>query len=416
MKIAIIGAGASGLACGISIAQNAVKNNLKVNITIYEGKDRAGRKILATGNGRCNLMNLNERNCYFDKNGFSEYALERFNVRSNLDFFAGLGLYTRSDDEGRIYPLSNQASSVLDALRFACQRLGIKIICDNPVKKIKATSEGFRIDEKDNFDSLVLACGGKAGVKNFNGYELLKQLGHNVTEIKPSLTKLEVEDKIFIRQLKGIRQKGVFSVFDSERFLAEEKGEILFTDYGLSGIAIMQLSAYVVRAKKISDIKIKADFVPEFSYDELFSAIKYFAAANPMEKNENLLSGFVAKKLGETIIKSLGISLSAPFSSLDEKKIKAITSSLKKKIFTVSAVKGFEDAQVTAGGADSKSFNSRTMESKTISNLYCIGELLDVDGLCGGYNLHWAWSSGRLCGESIINKYLNREVKNDKNK
>lgn len=408
MKIAIIGAGASGLVCGIATAQNAVKNNLKVNITIFESKDKIGRKILATGNGRCNLMNLNEGSCYFDKSGFSGYALERYTVRSNLDFFAGLGLYTRSDEEGRIYPLSNQASSVLDALRFACSRLGVNIICDSSVEKIKATTKGFVLNGKGFFDAVVLACGGRAGVKNFNGYELLNQLGHSVTDIKPSLTKLEVKDKKFTKQLKGIRQKGSFSVFEADRFLAKEKGEILFTDYGLSGIAIMQLSAYAVRAKKITDIKIKADFVPELSYADLFNAIKVFVVANPQEKNENLLSGFVAKKLGEAILKTLGISLSGAFSSLTDKEIEAITSALKKYCFEINAARGFEDAQVTAGGADCRSFNSRTTESKIIENLYCIGELLDVDGLCGGYNLHWAWSSGRLCAESIINKYLNQ--------
>lgn len=408
MKIAIIGAGASGLACGIAAAQNAVKNNLKVNITIFESKDKAGRKILTTGNGRCNLMNLNEGSYYFDKNGFSDYALKKFNVRSNLDFFAELGLYTRSDEEGRIYPLSNQASSVLDALRFACNRLGVKIVCDSPIEKIKATSKGFELFDKGFFDVLVLACGGKAGVKSFNGYELLKQLGHNVTDIKPSLTKLEVKDKKFTKQLKGIRQKGSFSIFDSKEFLANEKGELLFTDYGLSGIAIMQLSAYAVRAKNVSDIKIKADFVSELSQADLFNAIKAFADANPTERNENLLSGFVAKKLGEAILKKLDISLSDTFASLDNKKIQSITLSLKNYCFEIASAKGFEDAQVTAGGAECKSFNNKTMESKIIKSLYCIGELLDVDGLCGGYNLHWAWSSGRLCGESIINKYMNQ--------
>lgn len=409
MKIAIIGAGASGLACAISAAIKAKENESFFEITVFESRDKAGRKILATGNGRCNLMNLNEGDYYFDKNGFSSYALKRFDVRSNLDFFADLGLYTRNDEEGRVYPLSNQASSVLDALRFGCERLGVKIICGSEISKIKPSEKGFDLGDYGVYDCVVLACGGKAGVKSFNGYELLKQTGHSITETFPSLTKLEVNDKKTTGQLKGVRQKGRFAIYESDRFIAEENGEILFTDYGLSGIAIMQLSAYAVRAKKNSDIKVQADFVSEFSFGELYNAISKFVTNNPQERIENLLSGFVSKKLGEVILKSVGINLSGTFSQLSDKQIKAIASKIKKYTFDITGVRGFDDAQVTAGGADCKNFNFKTMESKKVRGLYCIGELLDVDGLCGGYNLHWAWSSGRLCGESIINKYLNRE-------
>lgn len=408
MNVAIIGGGASGMACAISIMSRSKENGLKTRVTIFESKDRLGKKLLATGNGRCNLMNENECGYYFDVNGFSTYALKKFDVKSNLNFFRTLGLYTRTDEAGRIYPLSNQASSVLDALRFACEDLGVKVICDTEIRDVRKHQGCFFVNG-EVFDKLVLACGGKAGVKNFNGYELLEKLGHKITRIEPSLTKLEVLDKRFTKQLKGVRQKGVFSLFESDKLIAREVGELLFTEYGLSGIAVMQLSAFVARSDKKNQLLIRADFVPELSHRQLSVAISDLTTLHPDYKTENLLSGFVAKKLGEAVIKKLNIELSVNISKLTEKQIASIVNSLKSFTFQISALRAFDDAQVTAGGADTAFFNPKTMQSKKINGLYCIGELLDVDGLCGGYNLNWAWSSGRLCAESIINEQLNRK-------
>jgi len=407
MKVAVIGAGASGLVCAINIARKAKVNSLPVEVILFERNEKPGKKLLATGNGRCNLMNKNEGDYFFDKNGFSSFALKKFNVSSNLDFFASLGLYTRSDDEGRIYPLSNQASSVLDALRFACVGLGVKILTENPVETIERVNGSFLLDGKHSFDKVVLACGGKASVKSFNAYELLRQTGHPATVLRPSLTKLEVDDKKTVKQLKGIRQKGEFVLRLDKNEIAREKGELLFTDYGVSGIAVMQLSAFAVRCR--GSLSLVADFVSEMSFHELEEAIKDFAKSNTDLKNENLLSGFVPKRLGEIIIKSLGLSLSDNADRLTDAEIKAMVTKLKKYTFNICGVRGFDDAQVTAGGADTDYFNCKTMESKKVKGLYCVGELLDVDGLCGGYNLHWAWSSGRLCGESIVNEMLNRK-------
>lgn len=400
MRVAIIGAGASGLVCAISAVDNAKKNNISVAVDIYESKDKAGKKLLATGNGRCNMMNRNEEKVYFDKNGFSSYALSRFDVNSNLDFFASLGLYTRSDEEGRIYPLSNQATSVLDTLRFACSSRKVNIITDTNITEIIVSGKSFKVNGK-TYDKVVLACGSNALVRNFNGYDLLKQTGHRVTPINPSLTKLEVKDKKFVRPLKGIRQKGEFVLYNNNKEVWKEAGELLFTDYGLSGIAVMQLSAFVTRCENKNDFFVVADFITEMSYNELCDALKKTVKLNPDLKNENLLSGFIAKKLGEAIIKKLGLNLTDTISKLTDKQIRAIATSMKKNVFEISGVKGFEDAQVTAGGADTDFFDEKTMQSKKVNGLYCVGELLDVDALCGGYNLHWAWSSGRLCGESL---------------
>lgn len=407
MKVAIIGAGASGLACAVEIAEKAKVNKLPVEIVLIEAKDKIGKKLLATGNGRCNMMNRNEGDYYFCTGDFSDFALKYFDVKSNLDFFASLGLYTRNDEEGRVYPLSNQASGVLDALRFACEGFGVKVLTEMPISSVDVADGKFYLNGKIKADVVVLACGGKALVKNFNGYELLKRLGHKITDVKPSLTKLEVADKRVVKQLKGVKQKGVFTLTENGKPVATEKGELLFTDYGLSGIAVMQLSAFYVRCS--GRLCINADFVSELSYTELFGAVSDYAKGNYALKNENLLTGFVPKRLGEIIIKKEGLDLSAPAAELKENDIKGLVSSLKKFTFEISGARGFDDAQVTAGGADTALFNNKTMESKKIRNLYCIGELLDVDGLCGGYNLQWAWSSGRLCAESIINRLMSRK-------
>ena len=407
MKVAVIGAGASGLVCAVEIAVKAKVNKLPVEVILFEAKDKIGKKILATGNGRCNMMNANEGDYYFCADGFADFALKRFDVKSNLDFFASLGLYTRADEEGRIYPLSNQASSVLDALRFACEGYGVSIVTEHNIESVSVCKGAFLLNNNIKADAVVLACGGKALVKSFNGYEILKQLGHKVTQIKPSLSKLEVADKRIVKPLKGIKQKGEFTLVENNRAVASEKGELLFTDYGLSGIAVMQLSAFAARCH--GKISLNADFVKELSFDELFYAISKYSKSNPHLKNENLLSGFVPKRLGETVIKRVGLDLSGKAGDLKEQDLKKIVSALKKFTFEISGIRGFDDAQVTAGGADTEYFNSKTMESKKVRNLYCIGELLDVDGLCGGYNLQWAWSSGRLCAESIVNRLTSRK-------
>ncbi len=398
MKIAIIGGGASGLACAIECGRKAEREKKNVSITVYESADRVGKKILVTGNGRCNMMNENEMP-YFGDGAFTRFALETYNVESNLSFFASMGLYTRSDSEGRVYPLGNQASGVLDALRFECERLGVEFICSKAVTAVKKSGNGFDVCCK-KYDKVVLSCGGKAGVKGYQSYDLLKNLGHSVITPSPALTKINVKDTKYVKQLKGIRHKGDLTLYIDGRRTASESGEVQFTDYGLSGICVMQLSSYITREKS-KDIKITFDTVPDFSYGEFESAIEKICR-NGSLTCENLLTGFMPKKLGSIILKICGISLTDNASALSEKQIKSLVSTAKKLTFDIGSLRSFEEAQVTAGGADTRQFSSKTMESKKIKGLYCIGEMLDVDGFCGGYNLMWAWSSGRLCGDSLI--------------
>ena len=404
MKIAIIGGGASGLAAAIESSLKAKDKKVKAEITVFEAKDRVGKKLLATGNGRCNMMNLNENISYFGDSEFASKVLSRYSVQSNLKFFSDMGLFTRSDEEGRVYPLSNQATGVLDALRFECERLGVKFVTDCEISSISAKKNGFTLNGKEFFDKVILACGSSAQVKNFNGYNLLKSLGHTVTKLAPSLTKLTVNDSQKLRVLKGLRHRCDMSLYIDKKLVTIEKGELLFADYGLSGIAVMQLSSFVARHfmynKSLPIVKI--DLVPD--YDEkfiekaLFSLIK----RNPEGAAGNLLLGFMPKKVGEAVMKDCNIKKDSPMKTLREREVQLLSKKVKEWEFEINGTKDFSDAQVVSGGADCREFYSDTLMSKKHKGLYCCGELLDVDGPCGGYNLQWAWSSGRLCGESVI--------------
>ncbi|MCM1545036.1 MAG: NAD(P)/FAD-dependent oxidoreductase [Ruminococcus sp.] len=403
MKVAIIGGGASGLACAIEAMREAKRQNKRISVTVFETNERVGKKILATGNGRCNMTNLSPGfDAYFSKNNFVHPALEKFTPQKNIEFFNSLGLYTRTDSEGRVYPLSNQAASVLDALRFECERLGVTFQCGETVNSIAKAHGAYTIN-KQNFDKVVLACGGKAGVKQHNGFELLKMLGHSVTAASPSLVKLTTSNPA-AKQLKGIRAAVSMTLFIDSRQVACESGELLFGDNVLSGIAAMQLSAYVTRHFQKSKVHpvVAIDFVPSMNHNQLLGALSGIHSRQSKSKCENLLSGLMPKRIGAVIIKAAGLSTERAIGELSDANLKKIATLCKKFDFEVDGTKGFADAQVTAGGASTNEFDCKTMESKKCKGLFCCGELLDVDALCGGFNLQWAWSSGRLCGKSIV--------------
>jgi predicted Rossmann fold flavoprotein len=403
MKIAIIGGGASGLCCAIAAARKSVGKD--VGITVYESKDRVGKKILATGNGRCNMFNAYAKAEDYSSPDFVRDILSLYDADAVRLFFESLGLYTRTDEEGRAYPLSNQAASVLDVLRNECEHLKIKILCDSEITSVRKQGKGFLLSDGKIYDKVVLSCGGKAVAKNFGGYELLKSMGHTVTKLMPALTKLTVRDNTYTRQLKGIRHKANLRLYIDGKKITEEDGELLFADYGLSGIAVMQLSSLVARHFRVSKTLpvVECDFVPSMSFGRLCEAAEKICRYNKEMKAENLLTGFMPKKLGEAVLKSVGVPINTALSQLSGKDIKNIASACKDFRFEISGLRPFDDAQVTSGGVDVREFDSRTLESKKVKNLYCCGELLDVDGPCGGYNLLWAFAGGLAVGESLIN-------------
>ena len=389
--IAVIGAGASGLAAAIE----AKRTNAELSVAVFEHLPRVGKKILATGNGRCNLGNLNADTHAYTNRSFAQHALTEYNAESLIDFFESMGLFTRADSEGRLYPLSNTAASVLDALRFECERLGVQFFCDYKVSSIKKANSIFNINGEYSAERIIIACGGKSSPaqgSDGSGYPLLKNLGHNITPLAPALVQL-LTDTAKIKALKGVRASAKLTLSTG----GEAKGEILFTDYGISGIAAMDLSRFVSPDKKAF---VTIDLLPDFDVKKAKSAVFAAVKRSPGQSAEYLLGGLVPKALGSAVIKSALGFLPKTAKEITEESAKKIALELKGFTLTLKGTKSFNDAQITKGGADVRQFDSKTMMSKKIDGLYSCGEILDVDGACGGFNLAWAFASGRLAGKN----------------
>ncbi len=409
--LAIIGGGASGLVGGI-FAKRILRDKGKV--IIIERMDRIGKKILATGNGRCNFTNINTsvEDFYGENPYFARYALNDFGVRDTLEFFEKLGIYPKEEEDGKMYPYSGQASSVLDVLRYELQKLGVEIVTDFDVKSVKRTQIGFKIislsGKSINADRVIVASGGKASPNlgsNGSGFDILRDLGHRVTKVTPALVQLKTEKDI-VKGLKGIKFVGNVKMFSDDKFIGEEYGEVLFTDYGLSGPPIFRLSALYAIHKKCS---VLLDFIPCLSKKDVFDLL------NERKKNlchltmESFFTGLFNKRIGNAVARKSGIEkLSFPVSCLNKEIIWDISENIKEFYFDIIGQNGFNNAQVTAGGVCTGEFNDKTMESLKVKGLYACGEVLDIFGNCGGFNLQWAWSSGRLAGKSAAESLIMR--------
>lgn len=388
--IAVIGAGASGLAAAI----NAKRTNSKLNIILLEALPRVGKKILATGNGRCNLTNLNASvSDYNDK--FVSDVLNTFPPQKVIDFFRSIGLVCTSDSEGRAYPSSNTAASVLDCLRFEAEKFGVEVICDFHADEIINKKNYFLINNSVSAKKIILATGGKSSPaqgSDGSGYTLLKKLGHTVTPLYPALVQLTVGENV--KSLKGVRVKANVTLISDKNVIDSSKGEVLFTDYGLSGISVMDISRSVKNKKCIC----RLDILPCMNTDEIKAFLDERRKQNPELSAENALSGILPKKAGQYVLKVCGIHSDKPLKAVNEFNIKSVAQAIKSLDFTVTGSNGFKNAQITAGGVELSEFDSRTLESKKINNLFCTGELLNIDSICGGYNLQWAWASGLTAG------------------
>ena len=414
-KVAVIGGGASGMCAAIELMNN-VTDKTDVEVTVLEKMTRVGKKLLVTGNGRCNITNMNSAlSGYRGDTDFAKTALSRFTPESNIEFFNSLGLYTRTEEDGRVYPLSNQASSVLDALRFECERLGVKFVCDYRAVHIKEAVTAFSrkivVNNRDRFDYVIVASGGKAAkIHGTDGdsYDLLKMLGHTVTPIAPALVSLNCSD--FTKSLKGIRSVCGVELIIDEKPEYKNFGEVQFTDYGLSGIPIMQLSRFVSMSPS-DNIQIYLDLTPDFSKEKLH---EYLISRREKDTGlcENMLSGIINKQLCITVMKECNIAVNRRVNTLNDGEINALCEILKCWKINVKNSRSFEYAQATAGGVKCCEFNPETMESRLVDGIYCCGEALDVDGDCGGYNLQWAWSSGRTAGRSIAERINKNSAQN----
>ena len=406
-----------GCASGLCAAIQAARTNKGASIAVLERLPRVGKKILVTGNGRCNLSNVHTPTHPYHNAIFAKPALEKYCVDKTLSFFKSLGLLTTEDSEGRIYPMSNTAASVLDALRLETQRLGIDLLCDTTVNNIKVLEDGcFELDctqtETKNHtniryfsDKIIVATGGKASPvqgSDGSGYPLLKQLRHSITPVFPALVQLNT-DNTYTKQLKGIRVSTNISVEINGKKESSANGEVLFTDYGLSGIAAMEVSRcaaeYFATGKKGSCCAV-LDLAPQLNAEELTQFLTDLATANPGLPLDKFLIGILPSKAGQVVCKASGLyKLSVDIGSLTSEQINALAQIIKALRLDITSTRGFHQAQITAGGADISEFHAHNLSSCKVKNLYACGEVLDVDAGCGGFNLQWAWSSGLLAGE-----------------
>ncbi len=396
MTIGIIGGGASGMAAALAAAENP-----QAQVILLERQARVGRKLQATGNGRCNLSNLHAgQGGYHGENPtFARYALEAFPPEKTLEWFRQLGLFTVAEDSGRVYPYSDQANSVVDVLRFALEKPNIQVKLGATVEKVRKTRDGFRLEfggETLECRKLIVACGGLAGTKlggTMSGYQLLRSLGHRCTKLRPTLVQLKTGWG-GIAGLKGVRANCHAAIFRDAQLFQESSGELQFTDYGLSGPVIFEISRDVCQGK--GDWLCRLDFLPEIPEEMLKEELlRRKTTALPASE---LLTGILHNRLGRVLTQAVGISPNCPISQLSDYELSQAAAAVKGFGVELTEPMGMDCAQVTAGGILTSEFDETTMESLLVPGLYACGEVLDIDGDCGGYNLQWAWSSGRLAG------------------
>ena len=408
-NLVIIGGGFSGIITAISI----LKENKNFKIAIIEKLDRIGKKILSTGNGQCNLSNTKstfENGHFHSKNAeFCEFALKKYDYKSMIKFFNELGVQT-TVVEDKIYPLSMQANSVLDALRFKLESLGVDIYYNLKAYKILKNNFGFKIFSKNENDEVIfqsnkvlLATGGKSAEhlgSDGSGYSLYQNFGHKVTPLYPSICQLKTEN---VKGLKGLKQKVDCYAYDGDKLLSKSYGDILFTDNGVSGNTVFYLSSYLVDKTRPY---IVVDFCPSLNKDELTNILFEKIKNCPYVKIQNILSSIVNNKIGERIVifaLNLKVNENTPtIEKLTKTQIEKIVSTCKNFKLKVTGNLGFKNSQVTKGGLDVYEFDNKTMQSKLVKGLYATGEVLDVDGDCGGFNLQFAYSSSRVASQGIL--------------
>ena len=401
--IAIAGGGASGLAAAVAAKQASPKTQ----VLLLERGDRVGRKILATGNGRCNLTNLAASPERYSGTDLRPAAslLRRYSPETVLAFFEDLGLLTRAEDEGRVYPASGQASAVLDVLRLACARLGVEERCGWEVRSISPEKRGFTLTPAQGAplvaQKVILAAGGMAA-PNFgtdgSGFSLLRALGHKIEAPYPALVQLRTGTSP-IRGLKGVRIKALIRSFANRSLVRQEEGELLFTEYGLSGIPALQASLALgpcLQAGGAAEVSLH--LFPQ--WEDLPAMLAAQAARRRGLPAGQLFTGLLHKRLSALVLERAGVSGNTPCDALGRRALSALSSVCGDFRLNVTGTQGFPSAQVTGGGAALSQFDPRTLESRLHPGLYAAGEVLDVTGECGGFNLHWAWASGLAAGEA----------------
>lgn len=405
-EIAVVGAGASGLMAAHAAAKSMKDQGKQVSVVLLEGNPKPGKKLLATGNGRCNLTNMDISAAHYHGDAaLAAPVLEECSPDRILEEFEKLGLLCRADSEGRVYPRNLQAAAVLQALRESCEAQGVVLLCDSGVTEMVPQEGGFRLELKTGetlwASRCVVACGGKASPKHSwgeGGFGLVTKLGHSLTELRPSLTYLKSPKKC-LRSLKGVRVKALASLWVQGEKLYEERGEVLFGDGSLSGICLFNLSARMPQELS-QEVEVTLDLLEEMDYRQVLSYLERQVKTHPGYPAWELFAGVLNLRAGEELMKELSVPREAMFQDLNRQQLRKAAGLAKSWRFPVIGTGDWESAQVTRGGVPLREVDLTTMESKKRRGLYLVGELLDLDGDCGGYNLHWAWATGLKAGQA----------------
>lgn len=404
--ILILGGGAAGLLAGAYLAKHGVRT------AILEKSPRVGKKLAATGNGRCNLTNLHATPADFGASAaFTRPAMEAFPPETVMSIFGEMGVVCVPDEEGRVYPMSNQASSVLDVLRAEFAERGGEEIVEFCVDRLSRKGDLWHVHSADGrtltAPRVLLAMGGQAAPNLGgapDGIHLLRDLGYRIKPCFPALTPLKC-DHPRLKSLKGIRAAGSVALCIDDKIVASETGEILFQDYGLSGIAVMQLSGTAAQAlsrqKRVS-LRLNLCGLSKRRALTQLTERREILTARPQE---NFLTGWMNKRLGQVLLKIAGCDdLQAPSGDIADAQLDRLAEIMTGWTIPVTASPGYAQAQVTRGGADTAEFDPATLQSRRHPGLYIAGELLDVDGPCGGFNLQWAWASALLACQHVLNR------------
>jgi predicted Rossmann fold flavoprotein len=397
-KIAIIGAGASGLLCAIFCAKSGLK------VDIYEQNAKCAKKVLVSGNGRCNITNTNlSKNDYFSENPtFVEYALREFGFTEFKKFCESLGLLLDIKDDGRVYPLSNEAKSVAKIFEDYAHSLSVTFHTDTKVDAIKELSE--------KYNSVIVATGSEAASHlggNSDGYKFAQEFGHTIIPSYPSLVQLHLNSAI-AKKMAGAKTDAEVTLLLNHKKDAIVSGDILFTSYGISGFAILDLSQRAsVALMNYEAVDISINLLPKFTAQQLSTHIMNQASSNSKLSVLDILVGLIPLKIAQGLCEDLNINPHTSSNELHTKLAKKIANSLTNWRFEVEETHGFRHAEVSGGGVDTSEINPKTMQSLKCDKLYFCGEVLDVVGRRGGYNFAWAWASAYVCAKDIVNKCNN---------
>jgi len=407
LKIAIIGAGAAGIMAGIT----AKRLNKNLQIDIFDANKGIGKKILASGNGRCNINNtqITSKNYIGENPSFVEYALKQFDFKEFEKFCKSIGLLLDIKETNKVYPLSNEAKSVTNLLLRACEALDINFILDTKIIDIQKNENKFTLysGEKkfEDYDKTLISCGlGAAPQLNASeiGLDFASKFGHSYNLTYPSLVGLHTDYKESVR-IQGVKKESEVTLYIDGQKEEQIIGDVLFTKYGVSGFAILDISQYAVYPMSLyQDVQISVNLFPTKNKNELLGIVESLFKSIPNEKAELLLTGIISNKLAPIILENCKIQKEALAKDVNAKQIRSIVNNLSNWRFKITDTQGFKHAEASGGGVRTDEVDNKTYESKKCKDLYLAGEVLDIVGHRGGFNLHFAWASGYLAGKYLV--------------